>query len=43
MDEFKKSLNDIEVGDIYDTYLKLVTLLDDLNKNIKELPPKEEL
>lgn len=43
MDEFKESLNNEDVKVLYETYLKLVSILEELYKNIKELPPKEEL
>lgn len=43
MEDFKKSLDNVELKEVYDVYLKLIALLDELNKNIKQLPPKEEL
>lgn len=43
MEELKKNLENEELTSLYDTYLKLVSLLESLDKSIKNLPPKEEL
>lgn len=31
------------IKDLFETYQKIENLINELNKNIKELPPKEEL
>lgn len=43
MDELKENLKNIDIEELYNTYLTLTTLIEELNKNIKQLPPKEEL
>ena len=43
MEELKKSLHQTDLEELYNTYLTLISLLDELNKNIKQLPPKEVL
>ncbi len=43
MDEFKESIEKNDINELYETYLKLNSLLEELEKNIKQLPPKEEL
>lgn len=43
MEEFVLNLKKENVKDLYDTYMKIMSLIEELNKNKKELPPKEEL
>ena len=43
MDELKQSLNNAELEDLYNTYVTLTSLIEELKNNIKQLPPKEEL
>lgn len=43
MEEFSKNLKKENIKDIFGMYLKIKSLIDELNKNKKELPPKEEL
>lgn len=43
MDELRKSLEKDNLEELYEVYLKLESLIQELNGNIKELPPKEEL
>lgn len=43
MDEFRESVEKSDVFELYEVYLKLESLIEELNKNIKQLPPKEEL
>ena len=43
MDEFKEDLEKVDILDLYEAYLKIESLIEELNKNIKQLPPKEEL
>lgn len=41
MKEVELDLNNESVSDLYDTYIRIVSLIDELEKNIKELPQKE--
>lgn len=43
MEEFVKNIKKEKIKDIYDMYLKVKSVIEELNKNKKELPPKEEL
>lgn len=43
MEEFVLNLKKENVKDLYDTYMKIMSLIEELDKNKKELPPKEEL
>ena len=43
MDEFKKSVDKSDIFELYNVYLKIESLLEELEKNIKQLPQKEEL
>lgn len=43
MEELSKNIKKEDVKDLYETYLKIKSLIEELQKNIKELPPKEEL
>lgn len=43
MEEFSKSIDKEGLEDLYNTYMQLVSLIEELNNSIKELPPKEEL
>ena len=43
MDEFKENIEKCDIFELYEVYLKLESLIEELNKNIKQLPPKEEL
>ena len=41
MKEIELDLNNESVRDLYDTYIRIVSLIEELEKNIKELPKKE--
>ena len=41
MKEIELDLNNESVRDLYDTYIRIVSLIEELEKNIKELPQKE--
>lgn len=43
MEELSKNLEKEKLEDLYNTYIKIKILIDELNNNKKELPPKEEL
>lgn len=43
MEKLQGSLRKEDLKDLYDTYKRLDILINELNKCIKELPPKEEL
>lgn len=43
MEKLQGSLRKENLKDLYDTYKRLDVLINELNKGIKELPPKEEL
>lgn len=43
MEELVKNLKKDSVKDLYDTYIKIKSLIDELNGKKKELPPKEEI
>ncbi len=43
MNNLEKNLTKEKIEDLYTTYDKIVKLLENLEKSIKELPPKEEL
>lgn len=43
MEELVLNLKKENVRDLYDTYMKIMSLIEELDKNKKELPPKEEL
>lgn len=43
MEKLQGSLRKENLKDLYDTYKRLDVLINELNKCIKELPPKEEL
>ena len=43
MEELIKSLREESVRDLYETYVKICSLIDELNSKKKDLPPKEEL
>lgn len=43
MNNLEKNLTKEKIKDLYTTYDKIVKLLENLEKSIKELPPKEEL
>lgn len=43
MEELKLNLEKENVKDLYDTYIRILAVIEDLNNSKKELPPKEEL
>lgn len=43
MEELVLNLKKENVKDLYDTYMKIMSLIEELKKNKRELPPKEEL
>ena len=43
MNNLEQNLTKEKIEDLYTTYDKIVKLLENLEKSIKELPPKEEL
>ena len=43
MEELKINLEKENVKDLYDTYIRILAVIEDLNNSKKELPPKEEL
>lgn len=43
MEKLQKGLRKEDLKDLYDTYKRLEVLINELNKCVKELPPKEEL
>ena len=43
LEKLEKNLTKEKIEDLYTTYDKIVKLLENLEKSIKELPPKEEL
>ena len=43
MEELKLNLEKENVKYLYDTYIRILAVIEDLNNSKKELPPKEEL
>ena len=43
MEELKLNLEKENVKDLYDTYIRILAVIEELNNSKKELPPKEEL
>ena len=43
MEDLVKELKNEELKDLYDMYIKIKSLIDELNSKKKDLPPKEEL
>ena len=43
MEELKLNLEEENVKDLYDTYIRILAVIEELNNSKKELPPKEEL
>lgn len=43
MEEFNKNIKKENIEEIYDTYLKIKSLISELEKSKKDLPPKEEI
>lgn len=43
MEELKINLEKENVKDLYNTYIKILAVIEELNNSKKELPPKEEL
>ena len=43
MEELSKNIKKDNLKDLYETYLKLKSLVDELNSSKKDLPPKEEI
>lgn len=43
MEKLKEQLKKESIENLYETYKKIEKLINDLNSNIKQLPPKEEL
>ncbi len=41
MKNVELDLNNESVKDLYDTYIRIVSLIEELEKSIKELPQKE--
>lgn len=43
MNNLEKNLKKESLEDLYKTYTEIISLINELEKNIKDLPPKEEL
>ena len=43
MEELKINSQKENVKDLYDTYIRILAVIEELNNSKKELPPKEEL
>lgn len=43
MNNLEKNLKKESMEELYNTYTKIISLIDNLEKSIKELPAKEEL
>lgn len=43
MNNLEKNLKKESLEDLYKTYTEIISLISELEKNIKDLPPKEEL
>ena len=43
MNNLEKNLKKEPMEELYNTYTKIISLIDNLEKSIKELPAKEEL
>ena len=43
MDNLKEEVKQEDLKNLYETYVKLLSTIEELNNNIKELPEKEEI
>lgn len=43
MEELTNNIKNENLQEIYDTYIKIKNLIDELNSSKKDLPPKEEI
>ena len=43
MDNLKEEIKNEDFKDLYETYSRLISIIEELNNNIRELPEKEEI